>query len=70
MLASVGWAVQITCTSRWDLSILIEKSSPMRFEKLSPQVYDYGSVIMKKKNIWNHYWTWADRVYHMTDDKI
>ena len=33
------------CALRWDLSTLIERSSPMRFERLSPRVYGHSNVI-------------------------
>ena len=35
--------------SRWDLSILVEKNSPMRFEKLSSRIYGHSSVIDGKE---------------------
>ena len=35
--------------SIWDLSTLIEGSSPIKFEKLSPQVYGHSNVIDGKE---------------------
>ena len=35
--------------SIWDRSTLIEMSSPMRFEKLSPHVYGHNIVIDGKE---------------------
>ena len=44
-----SWStVGVGYASRWDLSILIERSSPMRFERLSLRVYDHSSVIDEK----------------------
>ena len=41
-----SWStVGVGYASRWDLSILIEKSSSMRFERLSLRVYGYSNVI-------------------------
>ena len=37
------------CASRQDLSTLIERSSPMRFEKLSSRIYSHSSVIDGKE---------------------
>ena len=45
-----SWStVEVGCASRQDLSILIERSSPMRFERLSPRIYDHSSVIDEKE---------------------
>ena len=47
-----SWStVGVRCASRWDLSILVERSSPMRFKRLSPLVYDHSIMIDEKKNL-------------------
>ena len=37
------------CASRWNISILAERSSPIRFKRLSPYVYSHSIVIDEKK---------------------
>ena len=52
LIVDVGnsWStIGVGCASRWDLSILIEKSSPMRFERLSLKICGHSSVIDEKK---------------------
>ena len=45
-----SWStVGVGYASRKDLSTLIERSSPMRFERLSPRIYGHDSVIDGKK---------------------
>ena len=45
-----SWStVRVEYASRWNLSILIERSSPMRFEKLSLRICGYSRVIDEKK---------------------
>ena len=45
-----SWStVGVGYTSRWDLSTLIERSSPMRFDKLSSKIYGHSSVIDGKE---------------------
>ena len=52
LIVDVGdnWStIGLGCTSRWDLSTFIERSSPMGFEKLSPRIYGHSSVIDGKE---------------------
>ena len=42
------FTIGVGCVSRWDLSILVEKSSPMRFERLSLRICGHISVIDKE----------------------
>ena len=45
-----SWStVEVGCTLRWDLSTLIEKSSPIEFERLCPRIYGHSSVINEKE---------------------
>ena len=45
-----SWStVGVEYASRWDLSTLIERSSPMGFERLSPKICDHSSVIDRKE---------------------
>ena len=45
-----SWStVGVGYTSRWDLSTVVERSSPMRFEKLSLRICDRSSVIDEKE---------------------
>ena len=45
-----NWStVGVGCASRQDLSTLIERSSSMRFERLSSRIYGHSSVIDRKK---------------------
>ena len=45
-----NWSIiRVGCTSRWDLSTLIEKSSPMRFERLNPRIYGHSSTNNEKE---------------------
>ena len=43
-----SWStIGVEYVSRWDLSILIERSSPIRFEKLNPRICSHSNVIDK-----------------------
>ena len=45
-----SWStIEVRYISRWDLSILIERSSPMRFERLSLRVCGHSSAIDGKE---------------------
>ena len=45
-----SWStIGVGYASRWDLSTLVEKSSSMRFERLSPRIYGHSSVINEKE---------------------
>ena len=45
-----SWStVGVGCASRWDLSILVEKSSPIKFEKLSSRINGHSSMIDRKE---------------------
>ena len=53
-----SWStVGVGCASRWDLSTLIERSNPIKFERLSPRVCDHSSVIDEKIFYNDHHWT-------------
>ena len=42
------FTVEVGYTSKWDLSILVEKSSPIEFKKLSLRICDHNSIIDEK----------------------
>ena len=45
-----SWSiVGVECASRWDLSTLIERSSPMRFERLGLKICGHNSIIDGKE---------------------
>ena len=43
--------IRVGYISRWNLSTLIERSNPMRFERLSPRVCGHSNMIDRKKNL-------------------
>ena len=43
------YTVGVGCASRCDLSTLVERSSLMKFEKLSPKIYGHSIVIDGKE---------------------
>ena len=66
-----SWStVGVECTSRWDLSTLIERSSPIEFERLSLRIYGIVVWLMEKNFHKNRIWTWANRIYHMIDVEV
>ena len=53
-----SWStIGVGYVSRWDLSTLIEKSSPMKFERLNLRVCGHSSVIDEKNFYKDHNWT-------------